>query len=262
MNEAIVFKNVTYRYSSESEWALENTNITVNSGESLAIIGENGAGKSTFAKLCCGLFKPDQGSVLINSQEVFTMKNKEKAHLIGYVFQNPDDQIFLSTVEKEIIYPHKTYNDDTFFKEIISLCSLEDELNSHPYNLPWSTRKFVTIASIILQKPQYIIFDEPTAGQEKKGKEILKNILTYLREKNITVLMISHDMEFIAENFQRAIVLKDKAIIKDDTTDHIFYNQELLQSAGLDQPFVPKLLSSLNIIDQCALTMEDLAKQL
>ncbi|MEG0255584.1 MAG: ATP-binding cassette domain-containing protein [Vagococcus sp.] len=262
MKEAIVFDNVSYRYSSDSEWALENASITVNTGESLAIIGENGAGKSTFAKLCCGLFKPEQGSVLINSQEVYTMKNQEKAKLIGYVFQNPDDQIFLSTVGKEIIYPHKTYEDNAFFKEVIALCSLEDELDSHPYNLPWSTRKFVTIASIILQKPHYIIFDEPTAGQEKKGKEILKNILNYLKEKKITVLMISHDMEFVAENFQRAIVLKDKSIIKDDQINHIFYDQELLQSAGLDQPFVPKLLSSLANFDNGALTMEELAKQL
>ena len=262
MKEAICFEHVSYRYNEESDWALQDVSVTIQRGEQTAIIGENGAGKSTFAKLCCGLLNPEHGTVTIDSKEIYPLKNKEKASLIGYVFQNPDDQIFLSTVEKEISYPHKDYPDKEFFREVVSLCQLENHLDSHPYNLPWSTRKFITIASIILQKPTYIIFDEPTAGQEKKGKEILKNILSYLNNQQTTVLMISHDMEFIAENFMRALVLKETKVIADDSTKRIFYNEELLQSSGLDQPFVPKLLSSLYSVDSEVLTMDDLAKEL
>ncbi|HCM89401.1 MULTISPECIES: ABC transporter ATP-binding protein [Vagococcus] len=260
MRDYICFKQVSYRYNTDNDWALKDINILIESGEQVAIIGENGAGKSTFAKLCCGLLKPEHGNVSINGNNIHEMKNTNKANMIGYIFQNPDDQIFLSTVRKEIIYPHKNYEDTLFFKEVITLCQLEEDLDTHPYNLPWSTRKFVSIASIILQKPQYIIFDEPTAGQEKKGKDILKNILNYLKNKKITVLMISHDMNFISENFTRAIVLKGANIIKDSQVHSIFYDKPLLKEAGLEQPFVPKIFTYLDLPDNNIVTMKDLNK--
>src|SRR5690625_925477 len=180
----IKLKDVNFKYN-ENVDVLIDINIEIEKGESVAIVGQNGAGKTTMAKLMNGLLKPTSGDVLIgeiNTKEVTAAKLSKN---VGYVFQNPDEQIFHNNVYKEIIFGLKRQNlsneeIEERIQESAKLVGIEDLLDENPYDLPLSTRKFVTIASVIAMKPEIIILDEPTAGQDKKGLEILELMIKKL----------------------------------------------------------------------------------
>lgn len=248
-------KNVTYVYSNGYK-AIENINMEFDLGESVAIIGQNGAGKTTTVKLMNGLLKPTCGEVIVGGLSTKENTTATIAKKVGYVFQNPDEQIFQDTIYNEIAYgplKQKCSKEEVKKRTIdaAKLCGLSNELNQHPYNLPYSKRKFITIAAIIAMDPEVIILDEPTAGQDRESTELLGTIIDKLAKKNKTVITITHDMEFVVKQFKRVIVMADKIKRTDDDPKNIFWNEELLKISNLKQPYIcelAKLMGYKNVL--------------
>ncbi|GAA3012189.1 energy-coupling factor ABC transporter ATP-binding protein [Tetragenococcus solitarius] len=253
-------KNVDYTYPNGHE-AVHNVNLDFDTGESVAIIGQNGAGKTTTVKLLNGLLRPTNGQVLLNGSKTEKLTTAEISQYVGYVFQNPDEQIFQASIYNEIAFGPKNQKlskekVDQRVQNAAELCGLQDSLQEHPYNLPYSKRKFITIAAVIAMDPQVIILDEPTAGQDRKSIELLGKIILQLTQENKTIITITHDMEFVASQFKRVIVFAEKEQRKGGTPKEIFWDEELLSFSHLKQPYICQLAKLLGYTG--VLTIEDL----
>lgn len=248
----IKVENLFFSYSKDSDRVLKNINLNIIKGEKVSIIGQNGAGKTTLMKIFNGLLKPTNGNVIIdglNTKEnsIATMSKK-----VGYVFQNPMDQIFNNTVYKEISYGAKILKYDEEKKKrlidkAVKLTNIEKYLDENPYNVPFSLSKFITIASVIIMDSDIIVLDEPTAGQDSVGIETLENLIKILNEEGKTIVTITHDMDFVANNFDRVVVMSKGEIISDDNLENTFYNEDILKKAYLNKPKICDIVETLNI---------------
>lgn len=260
---SIEFKNVSYAYPN-GFLANKNLNLKIFSGERVAIIGQNGAGKTTAAKLMNGLNQPTNGDVIVNGINTKTKTTAQIARHVGYVFQNPDEQIFNNTVLKEIEYMPKYLKLDE--KEInrrvnnaINITCLDKYKNMNPFDISYSIRKFVTIAAVIATNPQYIILDEPTAGQDYSRINILKNILDYLQSIGVGVIVITHDMDFVVDAFKRVVVMANKHIIADTTPKDIFNNASIIEKSCINRPQIGEIANLLDLKDNI-ITRNDMVK--
>lgn len=247
----IELKDIDFEYPNHFT-AVEHVSLQINKGEKIAIVGQNGAGKTTTVKLMNGLMKPTRGTVLVDGWDTKEHTTAEISRKVGYVFQNPDDQIFHNDVYSEIEFGPKMlgFSPERVKEAVESAAALSDVsqfLKENPYNLPFSTRKFVTIASVIAMDSDVLIFDEPTAGQDMQGMEILSNLIDQLTAKGKTIVTITHDMEFVVKNFDRIIVMAHKNVLMDGTKEEIFWNQELLKEAKLKQPYISDLANELGM---------------
>lgn len=261
-------ENVCFEYS-DGFRAVENVNLSINKGERVAIVGQNGAGKTTTVKLMNGLLKPTHGRVIVNGKDTKDFTTAQISRMVGYVFQNPDEQIFNQDVYSEIVYTPKYCK---FPKEDIrrrlrkalNLTGIEEYLDENPYNLPYSLRKFVTIAAVIAMEPDIIILDEPTAGQDVRGMNQISHIINEMEKEGRTVITITHDMEFVVKNFDRVIVMANKNVIADDDKREIFWRTDILERSSLHQPQVSKLCNELGVnekildINECVNYMKNL----
>lgn len=250
MNQ-IELKQAYFRYPNGFV-ANENLNLSVKSGERVAIVGQNGAGKTTAVKMMNGLHKPYQGEVLVDGKNTKDYTTAQIARYVGYVFQNPDDQIFNQSVYAEIAYMPKYFKlpEEEIkkrVKESAELLQIERFLDKNPFEIPYVIRKFVTIAAILATKPQYIILDEPTAGQDLKGIQILSNLLNVLEEEGVGVITITHDMEFVANNFERVVAMANKHIIADGTAREIFSCDEILEQSKIKRTQVGEIAAELGL---------------
>lgn len=253
--------HVSFSYPNGFE-AVKEQCLTVEAGEKVAIIGENGAGKTTTAKLINGLLRPSAGSVRVNGENTKDMTVARIARNVGFVFQNPDDQICNSDIFKEITYTHrynKSLPDDEInerAKEALRLIGLEGKEEENPYNLSYSHRKFVTIGSVIMQDPQLVILDEPTAGQDLECMERLGEIIAYFQKRGAAVIVITHDMEFVVRYFDRVVVMAHGTTIADGPVRDIFWDLPVLREASLHQPYVSQLAYELGLSGN-VLTVEE-----
>ena len=236
----IKVSDVRFSYPSGVE-AIGGVSLEIEAGQSVGIIGQNGAGKTTLAKLLNGLLKPVDGTVSISGEETTKWTAAQTARRVGYVFQNPDDQIFNKTVREEIEYgllrmglsPEAR---QARVSEAMSLTGMTRFRDVNPYDLPASIRKFITIASVLAMDTEIIILDEPTAGQDLTGLNRLIEILRVLQERGKAVITITHDMEFVSFNFSRTIVMAHGRILVDGPTDQVFYDKPTLEEAMVSQP--------------------------
>ena len=247
----ISLNDVTFTYPNGFT-AVDNISLEIEKGENAAIIGQNGAGKTTTVKLMNGLGKPTLGTVMIGSMDTKKHTTAQMSRVVGYVFQNPDDQIFHASVISEVEFgPQVLMFDKSKKKRIVDhaleLTGLSSHRETNPFDLPLSVRKFVTIASIIAMDSEVMIFDEPTAGQDLEGVRRLSSILRELHEEGKTVITITHDMEFVVSNFERVIVMAEKKVVISGTPRDIFWNFDVLEKAMLKQPYISRLCRSLNI---------------
>ncbi|MEH7236413.1 energy-coupling factor ABC transporter ATP-binding protein [Bacillus sp. JJ1562] len=248
---AIELKNVSFAYPN-GHLANQDLNLTINDGECVAIIGQNGAGKTTAVKLMNALYKPTKGDVFVNGINTKSKTTAKIAKYVGYVFQNPDEQIFNKDIITELEYmPRYLKLDESEIRrrvdKAIELTQIEEYVNSNPYDIPYPIRKFVTIASVIATEPNYIILDEPTAGQDERGMQILKNIIAKLESEGTSVITITHDMEFVANNFTRVIAMANKQIIADDTPKNIFWNESVVKESRIKKPQMGEVAKQLNL---------------
>jgi energy-coupling factor transport system ATP-binding protein len=262
---AIEVKNASFAYPN-GFIAVEDLNLTIESGEKVAIVGQNGAGKTTAVKMLNGLYKPSKGDVIIDGVNTKDKTTAQIARTVGYVFQNPDDQIFNSKVSVEIEYMPRYFKlPEEEIKErvkyAVELTDIEDHLKQNPYDIPYPIRKFVTIASVIVTRPDYLIFDEPTAGQDKHGIELLSRMIDRLQADGKTVVTITHDMEFAVNNFDRIIVMAHKNIIADGYAKDVFWNEDVLADARIKKPVMGELAKKLSL-DNKMLFLDELVESL
>ncbi|VBB04920.1 abc transporter [Lucifera butyrica] len=236
--------------------------ITLSFGEEpTAIIGQNGAGKTTFVKLLKGLLQPSGGEITVCGHNTKNTTAAELAKHIGLVFQNPNDQIFKNKVLDEIMYGPRNIGQTEMEARENALLALEwvglaEKADANPYDLSLSERKMVTIASIIAMNTKIVIFDEPTIAQDYGGKQKIKSIIRRLQEKGTLVLTIIHDMDFVAEAFERVIVFQQGKVLLDGHKKEVYAKAALLKQAYLEQPHVTQLCNELGWND-IYLTVEE-----
>ncbi len=247
----IEFKDVSFQYPNGFS-AVEHVSFSIEQGESIAIVGQNGAGKTTTVKMMNGLLKPTEGTVVVDGMDTRSFTAAQLSRKTGYVFQNPDDQIFHNTVGDEIRFGPQVLGFDrekteTLVKFAAQVTGLEKDMDENPYNLPLSIRKFVTIASVIAMDVDIFVLDEPTAGQDQYGIRTLETMLKILREKGKTIITITHDMEYVVNNFEKVMVMAHKNLLRVDHPRKIFMEDALLEESMLIPPYISSLVKDLGI---------------
>lgn len=262
---AIEFKDVSFAYPN-GYVANEHLNLRIEEGERVAIVGQNGAGKTTAVKLMNRLHKATSGQVLVDGVDTAKKTTAQIAKHVGYVFQNPDDQIFNPDVFSEVAYmPRKLKLSEKEIKERVKwameLTDTKKYRRQNPLDIPYPIRKFVTIAAVLATKPKYVILDEPTAGQDRHGIEILNHLLDELEKSEIGVVTITHDMEFVADNFKRIVAMAHKNIIADGTAEEIFWNEDILTESKIKKPQIGELSEMLGV-EKRTLCLDELADEI
>ncbi|SDL20858.1 energy-coupling factor ABC transporter ATP-binding protein [Tessaracoccus oleiagri] len=261
----IEVSEATHTYPNGVE-AIKGVSFAAGLGESVAIIGQNGAGKTTLVKMLNGLLKPTSGEVRIDGVSTRERTPAQTARRVGYVFQNPDDQIFNNTVAAEVGYALKRLDLDEAERErrvaeALERCGLAADAEMNPYDLPLSVRKFITLASVLAVDTDVMIFDEPTAGQDLAGLNRIAEIIEYCQARGKIIITITHDMEFVAQNFSRIVVMANGRIVAEGNADAIFHDTEAMQAARLNQPIVPALAAALGH-PEIGLDLDQLAEAL
>ena len=253
MNMAkISVNNLSFHYN-EGVPVLKNINLDLDR-KSTAIIGQNGAGKTTLVKLLKGLLKPDAGDILINGSNTKEQSAASLASEIGLVFQNPSDQIFNNDVLEEVMFGplNLGFNKkeaEELARKAIERVNLGDMIEENPYDLSLSERKLITIASILAMDLEIIIFDEPTIGQDYENIELIKKIIREEIAAGKLIITINHDMDFVAELFERIIVMNQGGILADGAAKNVFSDKKVLVEAHLETPSIKKLTSDLEIAE-------------
>lgn len=253
MDSIIKFNNVTFEYEGEENTSkvLENFSLEIERGTFNVILGHNGSGKSTLAKLTNGLIKAKSGEVLVNGMSTLDeAKEIDIKRTVGLVFQNPDNQLVSSIVEEDVAFgPENLGLSPEESRERVDNALKATEMYEYrdkpTHKLSGGQKQRVAIAGIIAMEPECIVLDEPTAMLDPRGrKEVLNTILKLNREKNITIILITHFMEE-AENAHRVIVMNDGKITADGKPCQVFAQTEIIKQAGLDLPQTTDLLSKL-----------------
>ncbi|MGZ9586714.1 energy-coupling factor ABC transporter ATP-binding protein [Paenibacillus marinisediminis] len=211
-----------------------------------AIIGQNGSGKTTLVKLLKGLLKPSSGEIWVRGIHTKSVTVAQLAGKVGLVFQNPNDQIFKRTALEEVMFgPLNLKMDASTAKEralqALEVVGMSHRADANPHDLGLSEKKLISIASILAMNTDIIILDEPTIAQDASGKRRIAQIVEQLKREGKLVISILHDMDFVAEHFERTIVMNKGRVLLDGETREVFSHQELLREAALDTPYVTQL---------------------
>lgn len=245
----IALENVSFRYSQGTE-ALKGVDLRINSGDFLAIMGENGAGKTTLAKHLNGLLKPTKGRVLVDDEDTQKVSVAHLARKVGLVFQNPDHLLFSETVKDEVAFGLRNFGftPDVVEKQVqrtLEALGLGEYADTSPFLLSGGERKRVALASILATEPDYLILDEPTIGQDYLQKERLRNFILQLYSQGKAVVMITHDVEFVAEANPKVVLLSKGNIVGQGPAESILSRDEIVKSASLAKPQMSRLFASL-----------------
>ena len=247
----IKVSNLTFAYKKGGHPVLSGLNLEFDE-RSTAIIGQNGAGKTTFVKLLKSLLKPDDGQILIHHFDAKIKTAAEMARTIGLVFQNPNDQIFKRTVLEEVMFGPLNIKMDKHTAEkqaikALKMVELDDKLEMNPHDLSLSEKKLLCIASVVAMDTDIVIFDEPTIAQDHYGKEKIRQIIQALKDQNKLVMTIIHDMDFVVENFERTIVFNEGRVLLDGDTRFVFSQKDILSKAKVEAPGITQLAEKLGI---------------
>lgn len=264
MPEALLkIQQIIYNYSSGRR-ALDNVDFTVSAGEFVALAGRNGSGKTTLTRLAMALLKPTGGSIQFQGKDTAAMTPADMARSIGYVFQNPDRQIFRETVAQEVSYgPEQLgFSPEAINESVawaLSMTGLTELAGSFPRTLSRGQKQKVAIASAISMKPQVLILDEPTSGQDPWEAQNLMELLTSLNQQGITIILVTHDMELIAQYAARVVVLEQGHKVFDGTPENLFDGSQDIGAWGLMPPAVLALSRQLSGIEaKCAADLVEL----
>ncbi len=246
----ISVESLQFVYPNGNE-ALRGVDLSIQDGEFLAVMGENGAGKTTLVKTFNGLLRPTQGRILVDGVDTKKSSVAALARDVGLVFQNPDHQLFCETVRDEVAYSLRNFGYPTDVVErrvtsILEALDLMPHADSSPFMLSGGERKRVALASVLVWNPRHIVLDEPTIGQDYQQKDRLRNFIVQLNAQGKTVIMVTHDVEFVAECKPRVVLLSRGRIIADGKAGRILTDRVLVENASLLQPQISLLLSSIN----------------
>ena len=252
MSELLRVENISFRYD-EKILALNNVSVTFHAGERVAVLGSNGAGKSTFFLCCNGVLRPQSGKILYKGVEISNSKKDVFAlrQAVGLVFQDPDSQIIAGSVESEVSFGPMNLRlppDDVSrrVEQALARMNISDYRDYAPQYLSGGEKKRVSIADILAMQPQMILFDEPAASLDPKNADALEDILEELSGAGITIVISTHDVNFAYRVAQRAIVFAQGEIIADADIDKVFVSDKILERAGLKKPLLYEAFEHLH----------------
>ena len=241
--------DLCYRYPNGLE-ALRGVTLTINAGEMVALVGQNGAGKSTLARHLNGLLRPTAGRVKILGRDTARLRVSDLARYVGYVFQNPDHQIFRETVADEVAfgpaslgYPPEEVA--TRVHNALRFVGLEEKSGVHPHELSRGERQRVALASVLALQTPVIVLDEPTTGQDYRASLEIMDRVGELNRAGHTIIFITHDMELVARYASRVVVMAQGKVLADGGTREIFRLPEVLAASSLAPPDITCLAQEL-----------------
>ena len=245
-------QNLKHTYDDGTE-ALKNISLDIHEGEYVLIVGQNGAGKSTLVKHFLNLLKPTSGKVLVRDRDTKYLSVSDLAQSIGYLAQNPDNQIFNTSVEKEVAFalPFLGYAPDIVKKETersLKAMQLWEQRHAHPLSLPKGERGRIVIAALLAMNPEIIIFDEPTTGQDYQGSSSILEVSRQLHRMGKTVIVITHHLYLMPDYADRAIVMGKGTILLDAPLRQAYHQTDLLESTYLTPPQSVELSQKLSEI--------------
>ncbi|MCH5159772.1 MAG: energy-coupling factor transporter ATPase [Clostridiales bacterium] len=255
---AIFCQNLTFEYNQKSMFAkraLNNVNLTIQKGEFVAIVGHTGSGKTTFVQHLNALIRHQSGVLSVLGHNLGDKKPDLKAlrQDVGMVFQYPEYQLFADTVLDDVCFGLKNFGIEKDKREALARDALElvglefaKIKDKSPFDLSGGEKRRVALAGVLAMKPKILVLDEPTAGLDPRGKsEILSLVSKLNAEQNVTVLMVSHDMNEVYENARRVIVFRDGEVVYDTTPRALFRHESEIEAMNLEVPAMAQLLNTL-----------------
>jgi len=241
----LAVEKLSYSYP-DGPRALDDVSVRIAPGEFIAIIGQNGSGKTTLAKAIVGLLKPDSGSILLQGRDRAQLHPAETAHEVGYVFQNPDHQIFAESVELEVKFGPRNFGLDAAevdrrCDEVLRAVGLEDARASDPFLLSKGERQRLAVASVLALRPRLLILDEPTTGLDYREQRKMMKLVTELNEAGVAIVMITHTPWLVAEYARRVVLLRAGRKLFDGEVRDFFAHDEMLRTSSFRPPEVTAL---------------------
>ena len=256
MRSGLILDHVSYRYNPGTIYeypALRDVSLSFAKGEFVAIIGHTGSGKSTLIQQFNGLLEPDSGHIYFEGKDVFE-KGYNRTHLrekVGLVFQYPEYQLFAETVLEDVSFGPKNLKlpllevQQRAFQAIEAVGLSDAVYDSSPFELSGGQKRRVAIAGVLAMRPDILVLDEPVAGLDPVGRKELLQMLQQLNQKGMTIVLVSHNMEDVAEYADRVIVMNQGTVDFDGKTAEVFQREEYLQELGLDIPVVTHVMKRL-----------------
>jgi len=245
----IEVKDVYFTYPTGVE-ALKGISLTIEDGEFVAIMGSNGAGKTTLVKHFNGLLKPTKGEVFVDGVNTRKVSVANLARKVGFVFQNPDHQLFCETGEEEIAFALKNFGfeEETVKSRVtwaLNLLGLTQYRQTSPFMLSGGERKRLALASVLAWDPKVVVLDEPTIGQDYQQKEKLRQFIVQLNSQGKTVVVVTHDVEFVADCAPRVVLMAEGKIVADGDAKEILTDKELTFQASIVPPQITQIFLGL-----------------
>jgi energy-coupling factor transport system ATP-binding protein len=251
-NEPIIdVRDVSFRYDGSKVNVLDHVSLTIHRGDFIALIGQNGAGKTTLAKTFNGLFRPTAGDLLVGGQNTRTAGLSRLARLVGYVYQNPDHQIFARSVRDEVAFGPRNLGlsateVNASVDHALELVEMTHEADSYPFVLGRGQRQKLAVASVIAMGSPVMVVDEPTTGLDLRGALNIMNLLRRWNASGRTVIVITHDMEIVAEYATRCIVMVKGKVVADGNTRSVLTDEAVLTKAHLALPRITKIAQMID----------------
>ncbi len=255
--ELLTVRDLSFTYEKTNKKTLEDIAASIQKGEMVAVVGTNGAGKSTFSKVVCGMEKEDSGEILFNGEDFRTLSIKERAEHVGYVMQNPNQMISKVMIFDEVAMGLRLRGvpeDEvkTRVEKALEICGLYKMRNWPISALSYGQKKRVTICSILVLEPELMILDEPTAGQDYRNYTRIMEFLKSLNDRGITIVMITHDMHLMLEYADRSIVFNGGRIIADKSCAKVLTDTDIVDKASLKETSLYLLAGLCGISDGTA----------
>ena len=247
MTAEIVVENVSFVYP-DGTHALADVDLQIPRGHRIAIVGQNGSGKCTLVRHFNGLLRPTTGRILLDGLDTVGVHVAHLASRVGLAFQNPDRQIFAGRVKAEVAFGPRNIGMAQVEVEqavygALEAVGLTGQADTNPYDLGYSRRKLLALASVLAMRTPIVVLDEPTTGQDARGVARVQKIVSDLADTGRTVIGISHDMRFVAESFERVVVMRAGRIILDGTPSEVFAREswDALASTYLEPPLPARI---------------------
>ncbi len=233
-NDTILkIQNLSYRIDGKD--ILKNISVEFTRGQTVAIVGANGSGKTTLIKHFNRLLRPTEGKVILEGEDIHGKSPAQLASAVGICFQNPNDQFFKENVKEEILVGPRTIgrNDNSGFDEVCNVLALDGLLERSPYRLSEGEKKRVAVASILAMRPDILVLDEPTVGQDGRFRESIANVLGAFEDLGMTNIIVTHDLDFAETAADRWIVLHDGRVVADGTPPEVRNDAQVIQMGAL-----------------------------
>ncbi|MDE5423937.1 energy-coupling factor ABC transporter ATP-binding protein [Ancylomarina sp. DW003] len=246
-------ENISFEYPNQT-LALNQISLSVEKGEKLAVVGENGSGKSSLFLCLCGIHYAQTGRYIVDGEEQ-RCKRKDRNKLfrkVGYVFQDPEVQLFASTVEKDISFGAinagmKGKDLEACMDEVMEMTQTHELKKNPPHQLSYGQKKRVAIAGVLACKPEVLLLDEPFAWLDNQQKKNTIQILDELHQQNKTIIISTHDINFVYEWANKLVVMKEGRILAKGHPHELLEDEALLEQAGLEMPLILQLSKKLNL---------------